>query len=197
MISHRKGEDSMTDYHALLRRIAKKDDLAFAELYEATRTAVFSVLLAIVKNRMVAEDLMQDTYMKMIDALPDFQGKSAFKTWLIAIARHQAFDYLKKNHKTSQMDEGFVERIADETLRKPMDQLECEWLISTLDEEERQIVFLRVIEKMKHREIAALLSKPLGTILWIYQKAIAKMQTAGRENESEKTASQAAPSRKR
>lgn len=172
----------MTDYHDLIARIANKDESAFEELYNQTRLPVFSILLAIVKDKAVAEDLMQDTYMKMIDALPSFEGKSAFKTWLVSIARNKAFDYLRQQNKTTRFQEDVLTQVPDPVLAQPLKTMECEWLLSTLTEEERQIVFLKAVDGLKHREIAKLLNKPLGTILWMYQTAIAKMKRASKED---------------
>jgi RNA polymerase sigma-70 factor (ECF subfamily) len=53
--------------------------------------------------------------------------------------------------------------------------------LSILSEEERQIVLLKAVDGMKHHEIAKLLEKPTGTIMWIYNKAIKKMQKLGKE----------------
>jgi RNA polymerase sigma-70 factor (ECF subfamily) len=171
----------LTDIDALIRRIAAKDEAAFEELYDLTKLPVFSILLAIVKDKAVAEDLMQDTYMKMIDALPSFEGKSAFKTWLVSIARNKAFDYLRQQHKNPIIKEEVLAAIPDRATVSPLKTMECEWLLSTLTEEERQIVFLKAVDGLKHREIAKLLNRPLGTILWMYQTAIAKMKRADKE----------------
>jgi len=172
----------LTDYHDLIARIANKDESAFEELYYQTRLPVFSILLAIVKDKAVAEDLMQDTYMKMIDALPSFEGKSAFKTWLVSIARNKAFDYLRQQQKYNHRLDQDLTQVPDPVLAQPLKTMECEWLLSTLTEEERQIVFLKAVDGLKHREIAKLMNKPLGTILWMYQTAIAKMKRASKED---------------
>lgn len=173
----------MVDYKDLIQRIALKDDTAFTELYNQTKLSVFSILLAIVKDKAVAEDLMQDTYMKMVDALPSFEGKSAFKTWLISIARNKALDYLRQSKKTIRLLDETLEQTPDPTDVHPLKTMECEWLLSKLSKEERQIVLLRAVDGLKHREIAALLEKPLGTILWMYQTAISKMKRASKEEE--------------
>ena len=173
----------MTDYLELIQRLASKDESAFVEIYNQTKIPVFSIIIAIVKEKAVAEDLLQDTYIKMIDALPTFQGRSAFKTWLVSIARNLAYDYLRQAKKSTLLMSDTVEQISDPFNVHPLKTMECEWLLSTLSEEERQIVILRAVNGLKYREIASLLGKPLGTILWMYQTAINKMRRVNKEED--------------
>jgi len=61
-------------------------------------------------------------------------------------------------------------------------------ILEVLDEEERIIVLLKVVDEMKHRQIAKIVNKPIGTVIWIYQKAIKKMAKNGGYGEKEKNA---------
>jgi RNA polymerase sigma-70 factor (ECF subfamily) len=57
-------------------------------------------------------------------------------------------------------------------------------MIKSLDSEERQIVLLHVVSDMKFKTIAEVVNKPLGTVLWIYQKALKKIKQSLREEPS-------------
>jgi RNA polymerase sigma-70 factor (ECF subfamily) len=57
-----------------------------------------------------------------------------------------------------------------------LSKMRSEELMNILTQEEREIVLLRIVDNIKHKDIARIVNKPLGTVLWIYQKAIRKMQ---------------------
>ncbi|QDP40499.1 RNA polymerase sigma factor SigX [Radiobacillus deserti] len=69
---------------------------AFEEIYEDYHQDLYQFLMYMVKDRNVAEDLVQEVYIKVIHALDTFKGDSSQKTWLFSIARHVAIDYFRK-----------------------------------------------------------------------------------------------------
>jgi len=171
----------LPNYNDLVKQIKLRDDQAFAILYEDTRYSVYSIIYAIVKNRQVTEDLMQDTYMKMLQKIHQYNGEVQFKTWLLTIAKNLAIDHFRRSSKSVSIDIQDQEYLLphhDDFVEKKM---ESELFLSVLNDEERQIVLLKVVDGMKHHEIAKLLEKPTGTIMWIYNKAIKKMQKLGKE----------------
>jgi len=172
----------MPDYLELVKRIKLRDDHAFDILYEDTKYSVFSIIFAIVKDRYVAEDLMQDTYMKMLQAIHQYNGKAKFKTWLLTIAKNLAIDYYRKNARVTTLDLQLDEYLLPSHDDRSYEKLESEMYLNVLDIEERQIVLLKVVSELKHHEIAKIVGKPLGTVMWIYNKAIKKMQKLGEED---------------
>ncbi len=86
-------------------RICKMDSL-FEELYEKYHHDVFSFLFYMVKNRELAEDLVQEVYIRVLKSYDSFEGKSSEKTWLFSIARHVAIDSFRKQ-------KGWKQRIMD------------------------------------------------------------------------------------
>ncbi|MFS0863513.1 RNA polymerase sigma factor SigX [Fredinandcohnia sp. 179-A 10B2 NHS] len=71
-------------------------DSLFEELYEKYHHDVFSFLFYMVKNRELAEDLVQEVYIRVLKSYDRFEGKSSEKTWLFSIARHVAIDSFRK-----------------------------------------------------------------------------------------------------
>lgn len=98
------------------------------------------------------------------------------KAWLLSVSRNTALDlYRKKKREIT----GFDERYFDQAYNNSadfLDRLILTKYLELLDTEERQIVILKDISGMKHREIAKIIELPLGTVLWKYQKALTKLR---------------------
>ncbi|MDD3477476.1 MAG: RNA polymerase sigma factor [Candidatus Izemoplasmatales bacterium] len=162
------------DYIDLL---IEKDDKAFEIIYEHTKRGVFSMIISIVHDKSQTEDLMQDTYIKMLKNIRSYQKGRNFNAWLNQIAKNVAIDFYRKTKSVSvydPMEQGYVFDEAQE--QKEAIPYEIEEMIQPLDSTERQIVLLHIVSDLKFKEIAASVEKPLGTVLWIYNKAIRKMK---------------------
>lgn len=156
----------------LAYKIIKRDEKAFAELYERTRQIVYSICLSVVKNREVAEELTQETFVAVWTHIDEFRGKG-LKLWVLTIAKHKAFNELRKRKREITVD--FFE---DEALggKYVIDaQVEMGIVISLalekLDLTDRQIVLMKN-SGLKTKEIAVFLEMPRGTVSWRYAEAL-------------------------
>lgn len=68
----------------------------FKDIYEKYHNDLFRFLYYLVKNREVAEDLIQEVYIRVLRSYDKFEGKSSVKTWLFSIARNVSIDYFRK-----------------------------------------------------------------------------------------------------
>ncbi|RLQ95056.1 RNA polymerase sigma factor SigX [Falsibacillus albus] len=71
-------------------------DSVFKRIYTKYHQDVFQFLIYMVKNRELAEDLVQEVYIRVLKSYQNFEGKSSEKTWLFSIARNVAIDYFRK-----------------------------------------------------------------------------------------------------
>jgi len=159
------------NYEDYIDLLIEKDNEAFRIIYESTKKGVFSMIISIVKNKAATEDLMQDTYIKMIEKIHQYKRGRNFYAWLLQIAKNNALDYYRRNKKEiiydPQEQSYFHDSLkTDEKTYSVMD------LVKPLDNLEKQIVLLRSVEEMKFKDIAEIVDKPLGTVLWLYNKAI-------------------------
>ncbi|MDA3931162.1 MAG: sigma-70 family RNA polymerase sigma factor [Tenericutes bacterium] len=156
-------------------KLILKDDQAFETVYEHTKKGVFSIIISLVRNRTITEDLMQDTYIKMIKKIKQYKRGRNFNAWLMQIAKNTALDYLRKSNRETIYDPQEQSYIHDslKTEAKTYDVLD---LVKSLNEEEKQIVLLRAVADMKFKDIAKTVNKPLGTVLWIYNKSIKSLK---------------------
>ena len=92
------------------RRYLDGDDSGLAEIIEHYDRRLSLYINSIVKNICLAEEIMQETFVKLAVRKPKFSGKSSFGTWLFAIARNCALDHLRKNSRFTPLPEteGFL-----------------------------------------------------------------------------------------
>lgn len=169
----------MSFYQELIAKIKSRDNEAFDLLYQKTKYMVFSIIYGIVGNKDTAEDLLQDTYMKMLEKLDSYNPNCPFPTWLLTIAKHLAIDHVRKEKNHFSIDPYTQEYLLPREANRMYHRLESEEYLSVLTEEERTIVLMKVVGELKHHEIARIVDKPTGTVMWIYNKAIQKMQKKG------------------
>ena len=149
------------------------DGEAFALLYESTKKGVFSSIYAITRDYEVSEELMQDTYIKVKQNISRYEDGN-FSAWLLQIARNLALNHVKRAKR-----EVFVESGTPETGEYTINEEGTPVLNAVkaaLGAEEAEIVILHAVSGYKHREIAKMLGKPLGTVTWTYNNAVKKLQ---------------------
>lgn len=167
----------MPNIDEYIERIKQKDNEAFEYIYEQSKHGVYAIIIAIVKDRHATEDLMQDTYIKMLKNIDQYVLGRNFNAWVVQIAKNTALDYYRKHQKSIVTDP--IEQInlidSVQNVNKSI-EYSLEEMIKPLNEEERQIVLLHIVSEMKFKSIAEIVKKPLGTVLWIYQKALNKVK---------------------
>ncbi len=167
----------------LAKRIAEQDKNAFAELYEKTNKIVYSVCLSIVKDRGVAEELTQETFVCVWSEIVAFRG-IGLKTWVLTIAKNKALNELRKRKREVAVDftesESFGGNYAVDVGVESSVVLSV--ALSRLDETDRQIVLMKN-SGMKTKEIAIFLEMPRGTVSWRYTTALKNLKSYLEERE--------------
>ncbi len=167
----------MENINALLLDIQKGSKASLKNLYDTTRFAVFASIIPYLYDQQLAEDVMQDTYLKVLDHIASYRSNDNGMNWLLTIAKHTAFDLIKHRKHEAQVDREVLEDIIPSDLdtydlASPIMQTARK----VLDQDEQTILFLYALGEYKHREIAVMLNIPIGTVLWKYQAAIKKMK---------------------
>jgi RNA polymerase sigma-70 factor (ECF subfamily) len=121
------------------RRYLDGDDSGITDIIRDYKDGLTLYINSYVNNIFTAEDLMEDTFFKLAAKKPRFSGRSSFKTWLYAIARNIALDYLRKNSKVSDAPiEDLSNCIVEES------NVEREYL-----RKEQEILLHRTMRKLK------------------------------------------------
>jgi RNA polymerase sigma-70 factor (ECF subfamily) len=155
----------------LLAAVAKGDVGAFEQLYGATRAKLYGVLLRILGKPELAEEVMQEAYLKVWKMAVKFDPTIASPiTWMVAIARNRAIDIVRKKGEMSIEDEPDALNVAAETppplARREMTE-ELKKLLSCLgklDPEKQRIVLLAYYSGWSRDQLAKKLDIPANTI---------------------------------
>lgn len=169
----------------LLKKIGTGDEEAFRQLYQNTDRTIYSFILSIVKNPPDAEEIMQETYLKVWTSAGSYQSQGKPLAWIFTIARNLC--YMKFRDQKHEADIGLDDLSGMETgefcpqIENVADKLVLKAALDILKEEEREIVLLHASAGLKHREIAASLRMPLATVLSKYNRAMKKLENYLRE----------------
>lgn len=147
-----------------MARIAIGNRAAFEALYQQTSARLFPVLLQLVGERSLAEDLLQETYLKVWHQADRYNpDKSAAYTWIYTIGRNLALDSLRRQGRSRQLpaddDSYFSEPVASDRTFASMQH--C---LQQLQSEQRQALVMSYCYGYQQAEIVAQLERPLGTV---------------------------------
>jgi RNA polymerase sigma-70 factor (ECF subfamily) len=172
----------------LLAAVAKGDKAAFERLYGATRAKLYGVLLRILGRPEAADDVMQETYLKVWQMAGKFDPTVASPiTWMVAIARNRAIDIVRKKADVSVEDSPEAMAVAADTppplARREMTEelrrlLGC---LGKLDPEKQRIVLLAYYSGWSREQLSHKLDIPVNTIkTWLRRSLLEIRECMGR-----------------
>ena len=169
---------------SLFTRIAAGDKEAFFLLYEECSSSVFAYALSIVRNRTDAEDVMQDTFLKIRSAAHLYKPQGKPLAWVFTIAKNLCLMKLRqRSHTASLSEENSVQDLGFDRIENAEDRLVLEKAFTILPLDSCQIIMLHAVSGMKHREIAKILNIPLSTVLSKYNRGIKKLRSEMEEKQ--------------
>ena len=160
----------------LLPLVGQGDPEAFEVLYRSTEKAVYALALSILRNPHDAEDIVQETYLKVRAAAHLYVPQGKPLAWLFTITKNLCRDLLRGQSRTEAAPDGAEDDLRFSYVSDPTDRLVLEAALKALGEEERQVVLLHAASGLKHREIARDLGLPLSTVLSRYSRALKKLK---------------------
>lgn len=176
--------ESRRELDGLLLRVGQGDRDAFARLYALTRGAVYALALSLLRDCQEAQDVSQDTFVKVWESAPGYQSQGSPMAWLLTIARNLARSRLRQGGRQVKLDEEEWNALpASLPAVTSEDRVALQEALAGLGAEERQIVLLHAVSGLKHREIALLLELPLSTVLSKYHRGLKKLKIMMRGEE--------------
>ncbi len=173
------------DDSELIRNFQNGNEEAFTALVQKYQRPLFTFLLRLVGNQQSAEDLFQDTFVRVLRALPGYKEDGRFSGWLFGIANNLAVDLLRHRrvHRGHFQDDGDALAAAidyhsatDAEVEKAELAHLLENALQQLSEKQRQVFLLRQHSEMSFKEIAAKLGEPLNTVLSHMHYAVTKLR---------------------
>jgi RNA polymerase sigma-70 factor (ECF subfamily) len=165
----------------LLGAVARGDEAAFERLYGATRAKLYGVLLRILGKPALAEEVMEETYLKVWKMADQFDPATASPiTWMVAIARNRAIDIVRKRGDISVDEEPEAPEPPAAEAPAPLGRremtAELKRLLSCLgrlDPEKQRIVLLAYYSGWSRDQLAKKLDIPLNTIkTWLHRSLL-------------------------
>ena len=158
------------------------EEAAYRELVRRYERPLFSLLYRMVRDRELAEDLAQETFVKALNAIESYRPEYKFSSWIFKIANNAAIDHLRRRELDTLSLEGSPHAETPEAIEatalqignrqeSPLDEVEARELggeieaaIAKLRPEYRSCILLRHVEGRAYEEIADILGLPLGTV---------------------------------
>ena len=160
----------------LVERLRRRDPQALAELYDRYGRLVYSLILRVVRDTGVAEDLVQETFLRVWNRVHGFDAlRGSIAPWILAVARNRSIDYLRsaggRERNALELDESdhpglYIDMERDiltsdkaRLLRKAM---------AKLPPNHKQVIELAYFEGLSQTEMAERMGQPLGTVkTWV------------------------------
>jgi RNA polymerase sigma-70 factor (ECF subfamily) len=172
------------------------EEAAYRELIRRYERPLFSLLYRMVRDRELAEDLAQETFVKALNAIESYRPEFKFSSWIFKIANNAAIDHLRRREldtlslegsphaETPEAVEATALQIGDRQ-ESPLDTVEArelggqiEQAIAQLRPEYRSCILLRHVEGRAYEEIAEILNLPLGTVKTYIHRARNELRQA-------------------
>ena len=154
----------------LVRR-CQAEPVAFAELMRRYKRAIFAYAIASTGSRQDAEEITQDTFVKVYRAAHRFDSRYRFTTWLYKIASNTCKNKLRRRRKTVSLDVENApvvpvshEASPLEAYKKDLKIAEVRDAINSLPPRYKQVLYLRYVEGLSYKEIAEALDLSLGNV---------------------------------
>lgn len=187
------GEQEIPD-RQLIKACQGGDTAAFEVLVTRHRGKVYAMIQNMIKNEADAWDLSQEVFLKVWRALPKFESRAKFSTWLYRITHNVVYDWMRKRKIDSdgEMDDNLLDaadiaagsRTSPSRTARPDKALQNAELgsrineaLATLKEEHREVILLREVQGFDYKEIAKIMDCSLGTVMSRLFYARKKLQT--------------------
>ncbi len=172
---------------------------AFDELLQRTQSALFSYILCVVRDQEVANDIFQDTFVKVIMKLHHghYVPKGRFAAWLVRIAHNVIMDWYRDQHLQNVVEvtedndlsnikgEELLETNIENAYVKDQVMVDVRQLMNELPTVQREVVYMRFFQKLSFREIAEATGVSINTSLGRMRYAIINMRRMARQNNME------------
>jgi len=186
--------ENSDDDGTLIARVARGDEQALLELYDRYAPRAYALALRILREPMMAEEAVQDTFLKVWNHAREYRPpRGALRMWLLTIARRTALDRLRLEARRPLLSDATdPEELWRSIPEAGTTQDEARWrslylTVQTLPPEHRQVIELAYYQGLSQSQIAAVLGWPLGTVKTRLRDAMQRLRRAWEADQSEST----------
>ena len=174
---------SDSDIALLLTQVAQRDRVAFANIYRATSPKLYGIILRILRRRDIADEVLQEVYVKIWERAGDFRPeKASVITWMATIARNRAIDEVRRKNPSSIVDHPEVQDMpsddvtAFESVLRAENAKRLADCLGQLDADRRQMVVLAYCDGLSRDELASKYGQPVNTIKTWLRRALCAVE---------------------
>lgn len=167
-----------------VQQVLAGDKQAYTHIIDTYKNALYATILRMTKKPQIAQDLLQEAFIKVYEQLGKFDQKGSFKSWLYRVAINHCLDQFRK--KSIQLEEVELSHLVNDTtpeivfLKKEKSR-ELERLVATLPEDERLILLLRYANDLSYVEICDTLSISIVDVRNKLHRAKKKLRRCAQE----------------
>lgn len=164
----------------------------FEKIYDTYFNDVYLYIRKLSGNDSVAEEITSETFFKAMSSIENFRGECDLRVWLCQIAKNSYFSYLKKNGRTTSLDNAELQELADpdaliaEEVAKREDIQQAQKAVHTLPEPYREVFMWRVFAELSFKQIGELFHKTDNWACVTYHRARKMIKSRLEENNGEK-----------
>lgn len=158
------------ELHELFGKMRQTDSKAYEELYKKYYNLVYNIAFSILKNYENAEDIAQNVFVKIGNLEQEKLPKNYEASWIYTVTKNECISFIRKNKEISSI-ENRLENEKNE-IEAVIQNSSYQNLLESLEQVEKQIIFLKIEEGYSFKEIAKLLKMPMGTVQWKYYKSL-------------------------
>ena len=165
----------------LVQQVMEGDTSAYSELVQRHQRPLFRVILRFTRDSDVAEDVLQDAFIKAYQKIGQFEGRSSFKSWLYRIAINTAKNHLRTGERDSlNIDDVQVSKnaAAESALLRQAVEKRLQDEVEALPLKQKTAVLLRVYEDLSFKEIAEIMDCPYDTAKANYRHGLMKLKAS-------------------
>ncbi len=166
-----------------MEALRRGDPAAFDALYERYHGVVFNFLLRLVRDRALAEDLLQETFLRLFAHRAGYRPTARFKTWILTIARHLAIDQLRRVGGLSTLEARETVEALPDRWASPLQRAEAGELADRLQAalirlppSQREVLLLSRFAGLSHEEIAEVTETSPGAVRVTLHRALRRLQ---------------------
>ena len=163
---------NVEELRELFIEIKYGNNIAFEKLYKNYKNLVYKIAYGILKNSYDSDDIVQIVFKKIYSIDKDKLPTRDESSWLYSVTKNETINYLNKKKNHIELEEIYEIEDNNNEINELINKDSYNRLIGKLNENEKEIISLKILSNLSFKEIAKLLNKPTGTIKWIYYKSI-------------------------
>ena len=164
------------DIKKILELVKEKDPSGFDLLYQHYFRLLFSIAYSVLNSEDDSYDVIQSVMLRLYQLDQNLFPSDHELSWLKTVVKNEALMHLRREKSTVPLEETADFPVLDQRIEDFVDMDAFYQLTAPLNERQKKVVSMKILGDMTHKEIAQMLSVPIGTVQWIYATSIKKLR---------------------